>query len=1016
MTFREQILALRKFREGSINCLFATPVAEEGLDIPQCDLIIRFDLFNSMIQYIQSKGRARQANSRFITMVEEGNQRDLAKLAGATRDSNALRQFCAALPEDRKLNEVTSSALAAAEHEMIGQKIYTIEETGARLTFRSSLEVLHKFVTSCVSQENKFATPDFIVSTIGRKFKAEIIFPDGCPIKVTVGHPQRSKILARCSAAFEACVRLIEDGFIDKNFQSTLQKRLPAMRNARLAVSPNKKSKYAMKMKPNLWSQLGPANELFPTLIRVDKDTIGGRSIMPMLLLTREPLPSLPDIKLFLSNDTCCAASLNAGSKVMKMSDEEVELLKNFTLKLFLDVFSKEYEAIPEEIPYFFSPVLMDDEDKSSEGLEIDWKLLKFIKEKPFLDAMNREHDFYDSRFVMDPLDGGRKFVILGVNQALKPSDPTPSYAPLPKSRAYRSVAQVIKEYSNSLFPGPRKKAVWDENQVVVDAEILSLGRNFLDDGLLNENHLPGRCALILEPLKVSPIPVHVISMALLLPAIMHRTESTLIALEACHSLDLNLQPALALEAVTKDSENTDENESEQINFQRGMGQNYERLEFLGDTFLKMATTIALYTTIPDRTEYEYHVHRMCLINNKNLFNHMVDRHLEESIRTKAFSRRAWYPNMKLVKGKALKVDVQHALSDKTIADVAEALIGAAYLSSGKEGDVDMAVTAVTKMVNDDRHEFTKFEDYFKAYEMPRWRSIRPTAAQKNVVTQMEKILGYRFNSPVLLRSAFKHPSYPYESVPNYECLEFLGDGLLDMVIVDYLFRNFPHADPQWFTEHKMAMASNHFLGYLCIKLGLQKYLLLTSSAHLSQISTYISDVESIEEEARIDGGELPADFWRQTPEGAKALADIVEALVGALFVDSSYSFEVVRNFFNKFFQPYFGNMNLYDNFQRNHPLTHLGNVIQQEFACQHWRVLNHNVPAGREGGIDAVTETEVVAGLLIHGNVVADHTAASRRYAELGVAKRALEKFKEMSKTAWRTEYGCTCGEGGGA
>ena len=38
-------------------------MAEEGLDIPDCNLVVRFNLFETLIQYVQSRGRARQADS-----------------------------------------------------------------------------------------------------------------------------------------------------------------------------------------------------------------------------------------------------------------------------------------------------------------------------------------------------------------------------------------------------------------------------------------------------------------------------------------------------------------------------------------------------------------------------------------------------------------------------------------------------------------------------------------------------------------------------------------------------------------------------------------------------------------------------------------------------------------------------------------------------------------------------------------------------------------------------------------
>ena len=127
--------------------------------------------------------------------------------------------------------------------------------------------------------------------------------------------------------------------------------------------------------------------------------------------------------------------------------------------------------------------------------------------------------------------------------------------------------------------------------------------------------------------------------MAYLFPPSIHRIEDYLIALEACDLLSLVVQPALALEAVTKDSDNTDEHRSEQVHLQRGMGKNYERLEFIGDCFLKMATSISVFCKSPEENEYDYHVKRMLMICNKNLFNTATFLNLQEYIRTTSFSR-----------------------------------------------------------------------------------------------------------------------------------------------------------------------------------------------------------------------------------------------------------------------------------------------------------------------------------------------------------------------------------------
>lgn len=127
--------------------------------------------------------------------------------------------------------------------------------------------------------------------------------------------------------------------------------------------------------------------------------------------------------------------------------------------------------------------------------------------------------------------------------------------------------------------------------------------------------------------------------MGYLFSAILTRIESYLIALEACDLLELKVTPALALEAMTKDSDNTDDHREQQLHVQRGMGKNYERLEFIGDCFLKMATSISLFTKNPNENEYGYHVKRMLLICNKNLFGTAVKAELYQYIRSVGFSR-----------------------------------------------------------------------------------------------------------------------------------------------------------------------------------------------------------------------------------------------------------------------------------------------------------------------------------------------------------------------------------------
>lgn len=121
-----------------------------------------------------------------------------------------------------------------------------------------------------------------------------------------------------------------------------------------------------------------------------------------------------------------------------------------------------------------------------------------------------------------------------------------------------------------------------------------------------------------------------------------------------------------------------------------------------------------------------------------------------------------------------------------------------------------MAVNAVSILVNSDDHRVGSWDEYSRLYKLPKYQIKHTDAAEQDLAKQIEKKLGYKFKYPRLLRSAFTHASYPsaWADVPCYQRLEFLGDSLLDMVCVEYLFNQYPDKDPQWLTEHKVCLVS----------------------------------------------------------------------------------------------------------------------------------------------------------------------------------------------------------------
>ena len=68
---------LEDLRQGIKNLVIATNVVEEGIDISACNLVLCFDRPSNLKSFIQRRGRARQAHSRFVIMFSDEERKKL---------------------------------------------------------------------------------------------------------------------------------------------------------------------------------------------------------------------------------------------------------------------------------------------------------------------------------------------------------------------------------------------------------------------------------------------------------------------------------------------------------------------------------------------------------------------------------------------------------------------------------------------------------------------------------------------------------------------------------------------------------------------------------------------------------------------------------------------------------------------------------------------------------------------------------------------------------------------------
>ncbi|KAK6148498.1 hypothetical protein DH2020_019410 [Rehmannia glutinosa] len=138
---------IARFRDGRVTVLVATSVAEEGLDIRQCNVVIRFDLAKTVLAYIQSRGRARKPGSDYILMVERGNLSHVAFLKNARNSEETLRKEAIERTDISHLKDTCS----INSGEAIAGTVYQVESTGAVVSLNSAVGLIHFYCSQLPS-------------------------------------------------------------------------------------------------------------------------------------------------------------------------------------------------------------------------------------------------------------------------------------------------------------------------------------------------------------------------------------------------------------------------------------------------------------------------------------------------------------------------------------------------------------------------------------------------------------------------------------------------------------------------------------------------------------------------------------------------------------------------------------------------------------------------------------------------------------------------------------------------
>lgn len=328
--------------------------------------------------------------------------------------------------------------------------------------------------------------------------------------------------------------------------------------------------------------------------------------------------------------------------------------------------------------------------------------------------------------------------------------------------------------------------------------------------------------------------------------------ETSLIAHELIQAFDLKTSVGVIVECLTQSSENP--------------LFNYERLEFLGDCFLKFYTTCHLYRcSIPMN---EIVASKDLIICNSNLFKCCISSGLFRYISISHFAPKMvqapYLSNMgditeyfnatKIFKSDNLNFNASKSFESsqgakKLYSDVVEAIIGAVYLEVGIQDAVG-------------------FLNHLKLFPSEVSYTVNPLSyygiLTGSDINCIEDLIGYVFTNKGNLEKALVHPSFSVPWTSQYfQHLELLGDCALDLFVSSNLF-NLDLPSPLHMHCAKICYVNNSVLN------GVIKYSGLCNYAKF-----------------KIKGE-------------SKAFPDLMEALLGGILIDLNFDFNEFTNVMNR--------------------------------------------------------------------------------------------------------------------